>query len=850
MSKIILNFFGEKISIDKPKSLSSLRSDISRVFFFTNQDAKEILLTYKEKGKTIIILNDKDLQNFLKSKYNIIDLDINQNSKIYQDNFNKIKEEKIKEKTILDELLKKKEELNKLKETKFSSEKKELQEIEDKIKELTQRKNKIKKIISIGMKQIEKVIKENNKKIENLQKKFTQEKNSPNNKLKSIHYKVKADIKQNFSNNKIISQKNFKLNLLDASNSWQISDETEAISKYADWRNKAITNPTKGQLLPAGFVSIKFNSLSDAEVQKYDAYVDFKLIKTYEGNAAKADNFEFEIRNNEVKKHTICIIATLSNGDEVISNIRNFFISKKGIGIWQSQVDQIKEMHNTWYYNWSVNPLSDATDKAEYVPMIWGNASENSSGDRKKEWNWIQNKEWKNYRYLLMFNEPDFKDQANMSPEQAVERWKYIQPIVDDEKTDVSSPVVAIPTVFYEDDNNDYNIKGGWFGKYNQLMAQEKYNDEFTAVHFYFDYPGDWVLDIFKRIHEATGKKLWITEWGVAQWSQVQDFDWVGGPDEGNWQRELITKFVKEILPILDETDYIERYAWFPFDGSNTDKFGNGAGGLFFNTESDSLYKQLTSVGKAYKEYGNPSGWDPNKITEDQVVKKKGESSDGGDDDTKKKNVLSGKKATASSESGSNKASNAIDSDLKTRWESQHGKDEEEWIMIELGDTYQVDGFKVVWENAAAKVYKIQISMEGNYWIDVYKVTDGKSGETKEGNFDLVSAKYIRLMGITKTMELYGFSIYDFQVFGVKEGSKLKNTKKDGIKMKIENSVHFGVKCFGCQQSPIKGKRYKCAICNNFNYCEKCEEKFSKKHNHPYLLFCDSKSRPVFFGKK
>ena len=42
----------------------------------------------------------------------------------------------------------------------------------------------------------------------------------------------------------------------------------------------------------------------------------------------------------------------------------------------------------------------------------------------------------------------------------------------------------------------------------------------------------------------------------------------------------MIEKFVREIIPILDKTDYIERYAWFPFDGSNTEKFGNGAGGL------------------------------------------------------------------------------------------------------------------------------------------------------------------------------------------------------------------------------------------------------------------------------
>ena len=826
MSKIIIDFFGETIAIDKPKTISSLRSEISKLFCFSQEDAEEMLLTYQENKNKKLILTDNDLENFLKTNKNIIYLDISEKSQIYKKNLNKLKEEKLNDKNILEELIKKNEELNKLKDSKFNAEKKELKEIESKIIELHKRKKEIKKYISKGMKKIEKKIKENNIKIEKFKKKLSFSKDISNQKLKSINNK----------NNKISSE---IILLKESKNSWEITDEKEATGNYADWRNNAITYPTKGQLLPSGFINIQFKALKDAT--KYTVYVDFEIIKIIEGDSANADNFEVEIRNNKVKKHTTFIIATLKDGTEVISNLRNFFISKKGIGIWQSQVNQIKDMNLTWYYNWSVNPLSGATTTAEYVPMIWGNANENSGGDRKKEWEFIKNKEWQKYRYLLMYNEPDFKDQANMSPEEAVKGWENIQPIVDDNKTDVSSPVVAIPTVFYEDKNNDYHTIGGWFGKFNELMAAEKYNDEFTAVHFYFDYPGDWVLDIFKKIHEKTGKKLWITEWGVAQWSQVQNFDWVGGPDEGNWQREVVAKFVKEILPILDETDYIERYAWFPFDGSNTEKFGNGAGGLFYNTESDPLYKQLTSVGKAYKEYGNPEGWEPNKIIEDQVIKYKEKS---GSDDTKE-NVLLGKKITASTENGNNTANKAIDSDLNTRWESQHGKDDPEWIKIDLEDIYIVDEFKIVWENAAAKEYKIQVSLDGNEWKDVYNVTDGKSAEKKEDNFESTSAKYIRLLGISKTMEIYGYSIYDFQVMGVKkETNKLKSNK---IKNKISsNIIHYGVKCIGCESFPIKGCRYKCAICNNFNFCEECMKKCSKNHNHPFYLYYDLKKRPIF----
>ena len=57
MSKITLNFFGEINRIDNPKSLSDLRKEISRVFFFTKEDAEEILLFYNNKNKKVYIEN-------------------------------------------------------------------------------------------------------------------------------------------------------------------------------------------------------------------------------------------------------------------------------------------------------------------------------------------------------------------------------------------------------------------------------------------------------------------------------------------------------------------------------------------------------------------------------------------------------------------------------------------------------------------------------------------------------------------------------------------------------------------------------------------------------------------------
>ena len=125
--------------------------------------------------------------------------------------------------------------------------------------------------------------------------------------------------------------------------------------------------------------------------------------------------------------------------------------------------------------------------------------------------------------------------------------------------------------------------------------------------------------------------------------------------------------------------------------------------------------------------------------------------------------------------------------------------------MIDLIDTYIVDEFIITWENAAAKEYKIQVSIDGFEWEDVYNVTDGKNAEIKGDNFSPTKAKYIRLYATSKTLEQYGYSIYDFQVIGVKD-TQMNNNMPNNLLLKNNaprNDTHFGVKCINCGMLPI-----------------------------------------------
>lgn len=47
--------------------------------------------------------------------------------------------------------------------------------------------------------------------------------------------------------------------------------------------------------------------------------------------------------------------------------------------------------------------------------------------------------------------------------------------------------------------------------------------------------------------------------------------------------------------------------------------------------------------------------------------------------------------------------------------------------------------------------------------------------------------------------------------------------------------IHSGVSCDGCGANPIKGIRYKCVHCDQFNYCQVCEEKIEHFPSHLFL---------------
>lgn len=153
--------------------------------------------------------------------------------------------------------------------------------------------------------------------------------------------------------------------------------------------------------------------------------------------------------------------------------------------------------------------------------------------------------------------------------------------------------------------------------------------------------------------------------------------------------------------------------------------------------------------------------------------------------------LAKGKPVTASS--GKNNAALAVDGDSGTRWESE--QKDPQWICIDLEGNFRITDVKLLWEGAAAKEYKIQLSKDGQKWDDIGEVTDGEPGQKEIDCDQSVTGRYIRMYG-TKRFTTYGYSIFNFEVYGQESGFKSISGKSTAVNLKWcpeDSSVGYNI---------------------------------------------------------
>ncbi|HEX7303238.1 sigma-70 family RNA polymerase sigma factor [Lentzea sp.] len=227
--------------------------------------------------------------------------------------------------------------------------------------------------------------------------------------------------------------------------------------------------------------------------------------------------------------------------------------AKKGVSTWNFDGvgKALTDVRAGWYYNWAVHPDGvQAPANVEFVPMIWGaKFTDDATIARAKA----------NGRVLLGFNEPDFPDQANMTPQQALDLWP---------KLAATGLRLGSPAVAHSGDK-----AGGWLDQFMTGAAQRGLRVDFIAVHWYgSDFSAAAVghlKNYLEAVHAKYGKPVWLTEYSL--------IDFSGGSARYPSQAELAA-FARGSSAMMEALPWVERYAWFalPADKPGTGLYAPG----------------------------------------------------------------------------------------------------------------------------------------------------------------------------------------------------------------------------------------------------------------------------------
>ena len=126
-------------------------------------------------------------------------------------------------------------------------------------------------------------------------------------------------------------------------------------------------------------------------------------------------------------------------------------------------------------------------------------------------------------------------------------------------------------------------------------------------------------------------------------------------------------------------------------------------------------------------------------------------------------NLALNKPVTVSSTQSGQPGSYAVDGNTGTRWASSWTATN--WIYVDLQATYNITRVKLTWEAAYAASFQIQVSSDATNWTPIYSTTTGAGGIQ-----DLTglsgTGRYVRMYGTVRGLPAYGYSLYEFEVYG------------------------------------------------------------------------------------
>lgn len=279
---------------------------------------------------------------------------------------------------------------------------------------------------------------------------------------------------------------------------------------------------------------------------------------------------------------------------------------KRGIG-WDEKSVKLNSHHASllspgvsWVYTWAAAPGNPEVyaDGFRFLPMAW-----NAAYDATKIRAYL--KDHPETRYILGFNEPNFADQARLTPAEAAAAWPGLEAIA--KEYDVK---LVAPALNFSGSQVGGKIWGiyEWYNEFFRLYPKAKV--DCLALHCYMNWytATTWFAteyfykDLFDSNNENFGKYPYLAKYLTDYKSANAHYPRMMLTEFCAWEPEYLPDVDFQIdqmtqkVQMLEQSDLVEGYAWFMANASG----GPAAFPYMSAFQSNSASTQLSELGKVY----------------------------------------------------------------------------------------------------------------------------------------------------------------------------------------------------------------------------------------------------------
>ena len=233
---------------------------------------------------------------------------------------------------------------------------------------------------------------------------------------------------------------------------------------------------------------------------------------------------------------------------------------------------QANAVNARWYYNWGYQPVEGI--HGEFVPMFWGPYGVQKRIDAILGYDDVQ--------YVLGFNEPERPDQADMTVEEAIEKWTMINEGLEGSGIKLVSPAVS-----------DTIDGREWLADFMQQAEDSGLVVDEVAFHWYgLVNPANPVssansfLNKVDQYYSEYGRNVWVTEFAGLDFA-------------GNYTTEEMQQanaiFFSVAVPGLESRPYVTRYSMWAHSDDSRPLVEDDCGGWKTTVVGDNYLPTLNS---------------------------------------------------------------------------------------------------------------------------------------------------------------------------------------------------------------------------------------------------------------